>query len=187
MEPRNATPGKWSDAPDERLGTVSEAAVGDDCSRGSSVATGWAMIGVSILFASATYRMGSRGIATMQGGLSAGEWVALVLLTLAFVYGEGFRALDRRWVPGLVQRARRLRREGGTLLRVLAPLYGLSLIGVDRRKLVRAWAGTTAIVLAVLLVRSLPEPWRGITDFAVAAALAWGLVAILRRVPSALE
>ena len=73
------------------------------------------------------------------------------------------------------------------VVHLLAPLYGLSLIGASRKETARAWAGTLAIVLAVLVVRSFPEPWRGITDFAVAAALAWGLAAIVRGVPSALR
>ncbi len=156
-------------------------------SLGGTMASAWAVMGVSILFASAVYRLGARGIATARDGLGPWEWTALVLLTVTFVYGEGFRVLDRRWVPDMLKRALRLRREGGVLLRLLAPLYGLSLIGAPRHRLLRAWAGTAAIVLAVLLVRSFPEPWRGITDFAVAAALAWGLLAILRRVLSALR
>jgi hypothetical protein len=158
-----------------------------DVSLAGSLAAAWTLLGVGGLFGSATYRLGSRGLATIQDGLRGGEWAALILLTVVFVYGEGFRALERRWVPGLVSRADYLRREGGTVLRLLAPLHGLALIGTVGRTRVRAWMGTTAIVLAVLLVRSLPEPWRGIVDFAVASALAWGLVAVLRRAPSTLR
>ena len=109
--------------------------------------------------------------------------MGLVLLTAAFVYGEGFRALDRRWVPRLVERALLLRDDPRVLVRLVAPLYGLSLVGAARDDLIRGWLLTTAILGAVLIVRALPDPWRGIVDFAVAAALAWGLVAILRRVP----
>jgi protein-S-isoprenylcysteine O-methyltransferase Ste14 len=61
----------------------------------------------------------------------------------------------------------------------------LSLIGAPPEKLLPRWLGTLAIVAAVFVIRALPDPWRGIVDFAVAAALAWGLVAILRRLPSA--
>lgn len=148
-------------------------------------ATVWALTGVSMLFAWAVYRLGSRGIATVRGGLEAGEWVVLALLVVAFGYGEGFVALERRWVPGLVERARRLRDDRRLLMRVLAPLYGMSLIGTRPRELLRGWLGTSAIVGAILLVRTFPEPWRGIVDLSVAAALCWGLVAILRRLPAA--
>lgn len=144
----------------------------------------WTVLGVSALFAFAVGRLGWHGLETIRQGLGGLEWTALVLLTVAFVYGEGYRALERRWIPGLIRRARALRFERSGLLRLLGPLHGMSLVGVDRRKLGRAWLGTTAIVAAILVVRALPEPWRGIIDFAVAAALAWGLVALLRRLPA---
>lgn len=108
---------------------------------GGTVASAWALRGVSILFASAVYQLGARGIVTVRDGLGPWQWTALVLLTVTFVYGEGFRVLDRRWVPDMVERALRLRREGGVLLSLLAPLYGLSLIGAPRHRLLRAWAG----------------------------------------------
>lgn len=149
------------------------------------VAPAWAVIGVSILFATASYRLGERGVSVIRGGLGGWEWMALAGLTLVFVYGEGFLALDRKWVPGLMRRARELKDERSFLLRLFAPLYGLSLIGAPPARLLLSWLGTLAIVGAVLIIRLLPDPWRGIVDFAVAAALAWGLVAILRRLPAA--
>lgn len=150
------------------------------------VAASWALLGVAAVFAWAVYRLGGRGLQAIRGGLDPLEWTALVLLTVGFVYGEGVRALDRRWIPGLVKRAQRLPGER-RLLQLLGPLYGLSLVGTERRELVRGWLGTFAIVVAVLGIRSFPPPWRGIVDFAVAGALAWGLIAILRRMPSAVR
>lgn len=148
-------------------------------------APAWAVMGVSALFATATYRLGTRGVAVIRDGLGGWEWMALAALTLVFVYGEGFLALDKKWVPGLMRRARELREERSLVLRVLAPLYGLSLIGAPPAKLLPSWLGSLAIIGAVLAIRILPDPWRGIVDFAVASALAWGLVAILRRLPAA--
>ncbi len=87
----------------------------------------------------------------------------------------------------LVERALLLRDDPRLFVRLLAPLYGLSLVGTRRDDLIRGWLLTTGILGAVLIVRTLPDPWRGIVDFAVAAALAWGLVAILRRVPEAVR
>lgn len=150
-------------------------------------ASGWMVVGVAAVLSWAVYRLGGRGLTTIRGGLAGLEWSALIALTAAFVYGEGFRTLDRRWVPELVTRALRLREERNVLFFVLAPLYGLRLVGSDRAELLRGWIGTGAIVVAVVVVRSFPEPWRGIVDFAVASALAWGVVAILRRVPAAVS
>jgi hypothetical protein len=136
--------------------------------------------GVALTFAWAVYRLGLRGVDTIAAGLSPWEWTALVALTAAFLYGEGVRALGRRWVPWMVGRSRRLRGES-TLFRVLAPLYAMSLVGREGGSVVRAWAGVTAIVFAVVVVSRFAEPWRGIVDLAVASALAWGLFAMARE------
>jgi hypothetical protein len=140
----------------------------------------WGVAGVALLFASASYRLGARGVETLTGGISPGQWLVLVVLTAVFVYGEGIRALQRKYVPHVMRRVELLRPEGRGWYRVLAPLHALSLIGADRQLLLRAWAGTVAIAAAVVIVRGFPEPWRGITDFAVAAALAWGTGALVR-------
>lgn len=153
--------------------------------RAGAVSAAWALSGVGLLFLFAVYRLGSRGLATVQGGLTPGHWLSLVLLTAAFVYAEGARALQRRWVPRLVERAARLRHEDVLVHRILAPLYGMSLVGAPPRRVLRAWSLTGAIVVAVFVVRSFPEPWRGITDLAVASALLWGLGAIVAKAPAA--
>jgi hypothetical protein len=140
----------------------------------------WAVVGVVLIFSRSVLVLGTRGIMTMRAGLTAAEWLALAVLTAVFVYTEGVRALQRKYVPHVLRRVDQVRSERRLVYRVLAPLYSLSLIGGTRRTLVRAWLGLAAIVAAVLIVRSFAEPWRGIVDFAVAAALAWGTISIVR-------
>lgn len=147
--------------------------------RQGTLASAWALVGVALLFLYAVVRLGGRGLATLEAGLLPLEWTALLFLTVVFVLGEGRGALQRRWVPRLVRRAADLRREGRLHHRLLAPLYGMSLIGGPAGTRRRAWVGTAAITTAVIVVRSFPEPWRGITDLAVASALLWGLGAIV--------
>lgn len=139
----------------------------------------WAVAGVVFLFGEAAWRLGMRGLATVRGGLSTFEWIALILLTAVFVYGEGYRALQRKWVPYVLARVARLRTERFLPWRIGAPFYAMSLIGPTRRTALRAWAGVAAIITAVLIVSRFPEPWRGIVDIAVAAALVWGAVALV--------
>ena len=137
------------------------------------------MAGVAAIFVEAIVQLGRRGVATMRAGLDPWEWVALVALSIAFLYGEGEQALARRWVPAVIARARAIDPATRFLHRALAPLYAMSLIGAPARVLVRAWTGVALIVMAVLIVRAMAEPWRGIVDFAVALALLRGLTAIL--------
>jgi hypothetical protein len=138
----------------------------------------WGVLGVAFIFASATLRLGERGIHVVRAGLGPWEWAALIALTALFVYGEGVRALQRKYVPFVIKRVDQVRREK-IGYRLLAPLYAMALVGAAPGTLVRAWGGSAAIVVAVLVVSRFTEPWRGITDFAVASALAWGTGALI--------
>jgi hypothetical protein len=139
----------------------------------------WAVAGVAALFARASWQLGQRGAATIAAGLHPVEWLALAVLTGLFVYGEGYRALQRKWVPHLYIRVGQLAGERSAAYRLLAPLYAMSLIGAAPKAMLRAWLGVAAIICAVLVVSRLPDPWRGMVDVAVASALVWGLAALL--------
>jgi hypothetical protein len=139
----------------------------------------WAVTGVTALFATAVVRLGVRGVMTMAGGLAAAEWVALIVITAVFVYGEGVRALQMKYLPRLLERVAEVRAERRVLPRLLAPLHALMLVYAPAGTLIRAWAGSVAIALAVIIVRGFAEPWRGIVDFAVAAALGWATVVLI--------
>jgi hypothetical protein len=132
-------------------------------------------------------RLGGRGLAAVAGGLTALEWGVLLVCGGFFVYGEGVLALQRKWVPLLAERAKAVRDESSGLLHLMAPLYGMSLIGAARGQVLRSWAMVAAILVAVRIVGVLPEPWRGIIDLSVAAALVWGLAAIASAAPSVLR
>lgn len=141
----------------------------------------WGVGGVAALFTQAILQLGRRGILTLRAGLDPLEWLVLIALAAALLWGEGVLALDRKWVPRMVARAARLDARSRPIDRALAPLYAMSLIGASRGTLARAWLGVALVVAAVLAVRALAEPWRGLVDLAVALALLWGLIAIVRQ------
>jgi hypothetical protein len=141
----------------------------------------WALFGVAALFGRAIWQLGGRGVATLAAGLQPAEWLALAVLTAIFVYGEGFRALQLKWLPRVFERVESLQAASPLPHRLFAPLYAMSLVGAPLRSLIRAWLGVAAIIMAVMFVSRFPDPWRGIVDLAVASALAWALAALLAR------
>lgn len=144
----------------------------------------WAVLAIAATFVDGIVRLGMRAYAEMSPGISVGQWIAFALLTLMMTYVEGYRALQRRFVPSVVSRACAASSE--PLWAVLAPLYAVSLVGAPPRTIARSFLGITMIVLCVVLVRQLPSPWRGIIDGAVACALSWGLFALLAASSSVL-
>jgi len=139
----------------------------------------WALVGVAALLGNAVVRLGGRGLDTVRDGLSTGEWAVLAAVCVLFVYVEGVRALQRKWVPFVVARIEALGRRSPLLHRVLAPLHVMALVGGPGRTMLRAWTGVAAVLVAILVLRQVPDPWRGIVDVGVAAALGWGLLVLL--------
>jgi hypothetical protein len=148
----------------------------------------WATGGVALTFVEAVLRLGSRAHQTIRSGLTASEWVALCVWVLTLCYFEGYRALQKKFAPGVVARALTAGRElSGCWSVIGAPAYALGLYGAPRAAVLRSWLGVAAIVAAVLVVRALPPVWRGIVDAGVATALLWGLLALLSSFARALS
>lgn len=140
----------------------------------------WAIGGVALTFVEAIVRMAARAVHLLGGEMDTPRWLCLIMVVALFCYGEGYRALQRRFVPHVVERAVGFSASASGCLTILsAPLHALSLVGANRRELARAWIGVGLIVGAVLVVRALPPVWRGLVDAGVAAALSWGLVALV--------
>lgn len=154
--------------------------------RGRIWVAGWGVFGVAATFVEAILRLGARAREELAGDLTPTQWAVLVGLTIVLGYGEGYRALQRRFAPSVVARSLEAASRERIAWAVFAPLYALSLIGAPARTIVRSFAGVAAIVACVLVVRELAAPWRGIVDGAVCFALSWGLVALLACFASAL-
>jgi hypothetical protein len=97
---------------------------------------------------------------------------------IASLYSEGYRGFQRAFVPRVVGRAFYLARAPSPLLAALAPLFAMALIHARPRRIAASWTIVALIALAVLTVRHLPYPWRGIVDGGVVAGLVWGLVSL---------
>ncbi len=162
----------------------------------------WGLGGVMLLLGSAVVRLGQTAFEGLSRELSALQWVALILLVVVMAWAEGYRGFQRGFAPRVVARARylaerpvRVRALGqplrGLRLRALgqplrglrldllfAPLFCMGFFHATRRRRVSAFALTAGVVGLVLLVRLLPQPWRGIVDAGVVVGLGWGLAAL---------
>jgi hypothetical protein len=61
----------------------------------------------------------------------------------------------------------------------MAPLFCIGYFDACRHTRTFAWAGTIGIVILVLLVHRLDQPWRGIIDAGVVVGLSWGLISLV--------
>jgi len=138
----------------------------------------WGTLGFFALLFEALYRLGPIAWEAMSSPMLAWwHWGSLVLWVAIMAYSEGYRGFQKRFSPRFAARAMLLA-DSPTLARgLLAPLFCMGLFHATRRVLIVSWGIVVGVVLLIILIRQLDQPWRGIVDAGVVVGLAWGLAA----------
>lgn len=156
-------------------------------SRGlGAVAAAWAIVGWAGALAFAIGRLSAIAIDGLGAGLGPLHVAVLVVNAVVLAWAEGYRGFQRRFSPRAAARVLWLRSNATPMTALLAPLFCVGYIGATPRLRRVTWIGTALIVLAVVLVQQLPQPWRGIVDVGVVIGLGWGLVSFLAMSRTAL-
>lgn len=140
----------------------------------------WAVLGVFALL----LRGISRLLVYVVDGLTAPgiTWLhlaATALWVVVMVWSEGYRGFHRGFSPRVAGRAHAMAGERRPLYIVFAPLVALGFLNSTTARKLRSTLVYCAIIGAILLVRLLPQPWRGIVDAGVVAGLLWGAASLL--------
>lgn len=144
------------------------------------VAAVWGVLGFSALLVQALWRLIPVALEPLRSGsLSSAQMVAYGLWVLFMAYSEGYKGFQKQFAPRMAVRAMHLARHPRALLVVFAPVFCMGLIHATRKRLIVSWCLLVGIILLVLGVRALDQPWRGIIDGGVVVGLAWGLLAVL--------
>lgn len=139
----------------------------------------WGIVGVVALLAQALGRLAPLAWDAIEGGLTVLQWAVLVAWVVINAHAEGYRGFHRRFSPRVVARALHLSAQPRAALVLLAPLYCMSLLHASRRGMIVARVLVLAIVLVVVCVRMLEQPWRGIVDAGVVVGLGLGTLSLL--------
>ena len=131
------------------------------------------------MLASAVYRLTPLAIDAFSYDWHLLHWIAFTLIVLFMAYMEGYRAFQRAFSPRVAARARYLGDHPDLLHALLAPLFCMAYFHALKRRQIASLLVTAGIIVLVILVRLLPQPWRGIIDGGVVVGLAWGLLSLL--------
>ncbi|MFQ5634038.1 MAG: hypothetical protein ACE5G3_01725 [Gammaproteobacteria bacterium] len=144
------------------------------------IAAAWGAAGVVGICSFAIWRLTPYTVEAVAAGLSALQWVALLINVAFMAWSEGYRGFQQSFAPRVAARVLYLyRMPMPWWMRVLAPLFCIGYFRASRRARIGAWAGTLGIVVLVLLVYQLPQPWRGIVDAGVVVGLSWGVASLV--------
>jgi hypothetical protein len=138
----------------------------------------WGITGISLLLGSAVYRLAPLAANAFSFSFIWYHWLSLLLVVLFMSYAEGYRGFQQRFSPRVAARAKYLKEHPRTLHVLLAPFFCMGYFYATRRRKITSLSLTLGIVILVLLVRLLPQPWRGIIDAGVVLGLIWGLVSM---------
>ncbi|MBI4651379.1 hypothetical protein HY745_08880 [Candidatus Desantisbacteria bacterium] len=139
----------------------------------------WGLSGVMILLISAVYRLSIPALEIFNYKLLWYQWVILILNVFFFTFVKGYLGFQRGFSPRVAARARYLKEHTVFINSILAPLFCMGYFKASRKRKIIAVSLTTAIIIMIILVRKLPQPWRGIIDFGVIAGLLWGIVSLI--------
>ena len=139
----------------------------------------WGITGILLLLGSAIYRLTSHAVDALTYEFHWYHWLSLLGLILFMAYAEGYRGFQQAFSPRAAARARYLSEHPKIFHSLLAPFFCMGFFHATKRRRMISISLTVGIILLILLVRMVPQPWRGIIDAAVVIGLLWGVVSLL--------
>lgn len=132
-----------------------------------------------LLLGNAVVRLAPKAVEALTSPLTVLQWVLLVGFVGFMAYAEGYKGFQKAFSPRVIARAAWLRANPRWWLIAVAPAFCMGLVHATRKRLIVSWSITTIVVLLIIGVRMLAQPWRGIIDAGVVVGLSWGLAAIV--------
>ncbi|MDA8100112.1 MAG: hypothetical protein M0042_10830 [Nitrospiraceae bacterium] len=139
----------------------------------------WGLAGVVLLLLSATLRLSPLAVDAFSYPFAWYHWLALIVIVLGMAYAEGYKGFQQAFSPRTAARARYLRENPNVLHAVLAPFFCMGYFHATKRRKITSISLTLGIIVLIILVRFLTQPWRGIIDAGVVVGLVWGIVSLL--------
>ena len=140
----------------------------------------WGVLGFAAILVQAIVGLFPKAVQPIQDGTLSPWQIVLYVAWVGFmIYSEGYKGFQKQMSPRVAVRSMYAARNPRPLLVLLAPLFVMGLFHATRRRLITSWVILIGVILLVIAVRQLDQPWRGIIDGGVVLGLAWGLAATL--------
>ena len=139
----------------------------------------WGISGVAVLLCYSISRLSQVSLAALEYELFWYHWMALALNISYMAYAEGYRGFQKGFSPRVVARAKYLHEHPRGLYVLLAPFFCMGYFCIHRNRQIFTFILTVMVLLFVILLPYLAQPWRGIVDAGVVVGLGWGLLSLL--------
>ena len=139
----------------------------------------WGIAGFLGLLFSAITRLGPIALESYEAGWTGMQWGVAVLFTLFMAHSEGYKGFHKAFSPRFAARMKHLQHNPKPLLVLFAPLFGMCYFHATKKRKIVAYVLTSAIVLMIIGIKFLNQPWRGIIDCGVVVGLGIGILSVL--------
>ena len=138
----------------------------------------WGILGIAVLLGYSVWRLAAVAAAAWAYDFYLHHWLVLAAHVAFMAWSEGYRGFQQSFSPRIVARARHLIAHPHPAHVLLAPLFCMGYFHTSRRRMISVYALTVFIILLIMAVRWLEQPWRGIVDAGVVVGLLWGLISV---------
>ena len=107
------------------------------------------------------------------------HWLVLGLVVVLMAHSEGYHGFQKNFSPRVLSRAWFLYHHPRPWLIVLAPVFLAGYIHINPVRQRITMMLTFGILMLIILIGYLPQPWRGIVDAGVVVGLSWGVVSLV--------
>lgn len=145
----------------------------------------WGAVGLCALLVYAIARLSVVIAAGWEEAWQPRHVVVAVVNAVFMAWSEGYRGFQQRFSPRSAARVKWLRHHATPLRALLAPLFVMGYFDAPRRRLLGAYGLTLGIVVAIVAIHALSQPWRAALDIGVVLGLSWGLATFLAALRSA--
>ncbi len=139
----------------------------------------WALAGIFTILLLPIYRLSLITLEAFNSPVLWWYWIPTLAWLVFMIYAEGWKGFHRAWAPRTAARAHYLLSHPTVLRVLLAPLFCMCFFDASRKRKLVAWILTSFIVLLVVIVGYLPQPWRGLVDLGVVAGLCVGTASLV--------
>ncbi|MBI5207393.1 MAG: hypothetical protein HY934_06330 [Candidatus Firestonebacteria bacterium] len=139
----------------------------------------WGIAGIIMLLASAIFRLAPYALEAFNYNFLWYHWLALIFNTIFMLGVKGYLGFHKGFSPRVAARAKYLKDNYIFMNSILAPLFCMGYFKSSLKRKISAISLTIAIVILIILIRKLPQPWRGIVDFGVVAGLIFGIISLI--------
>ena len=138
----------------------------------------WGILGIAVLLGYSVWRLAGVAAAAWNYDFYAYHWLVLAVHIAFMAWSEGYRGFQQSFSPRIVARAKYLIAHPRPAHVLLAPLFCMGYFHTSRRRMISVYALTVFIILLIIAVHRLAQPWRGIVDAGVVVGLLWGLISM---------